>query len=99
MKEVPIEAAVKYIVRDRNKQKDKVGQLTEYAKKLEAKIRQLEGDMKHLRKENAAFHSDYKKSNWYQNLTKTITDLRTENKALWRRLNHELVEERKNETQ
>ena len=95
---VPLSVAVKYIIKERDKYKEKLEQLAPYTKSLEKrladaaepyehKIKSLEGDIKQLRKENDAFRKGYKETTWYANMVKEIQRLRQENKDLWDAVN------------
>ena len=91
---VSLQAAVKYLIKQRDEYKAKLDKLIPYTKSLEQqlkeaaepyehKIKSLEGDLKHLRKENATLHKGYKESDWYANMVRDIQRLRKENKELW----------------
>lgn len=100
--DVPIEAVLKYIVRDRDHYKAKLEQLIPYTKSLEqklkdnetellaqasARIKELQSQRDQFLEELSAFREDNKQTAWYIQLEEDRKRLRKENKALRKALN------------
>jgi len=97
LKKVPLEAAVKYLIKERDELKAKLDILVPYTKKIEAdlksrqdfvyaeywkEINALTKERDQLKAENIAYRNDFKTSNWYNQLHGNLEKLRAENKFL-----------------
>ena len=97
LKKVPLEAAVKYLIKERDELKAKLDILVPYTKKIEAdlksrqdfvyaecwkEINALTAERDQLKAENIAYRKDFKTSNWYNQLHGNLEKLRAENKFL-----------------
>ena len=95
--DVPVEALVKYLVRERDERQRKLDMLVPYTKSLEDRIASQRDElvsnlMKELRaaiserdalkKENVAYRTDFKESSWYKQLHEQNKRLRSENANL-----------------
>ena len=96
--DIPLEAAVKWLIRERDRYRDKLDELIVYTKSLERelkegaepyehKIKSLEGDIKSLRKENAALRKDFKETEWAKGIVKENERLKLANRDLWKKVN------------
>ena len=95
--DLPLEAVLKYIKRDRDKYKAKLERLIPYTKSLEERLERasdarfnelikenvnLKSANDGLKKENAALRAEYRKSGWFIGLEKRDAALAKENAFL-----------------
>ena len=107
VKKVPLEAAVKYLVKERDELKAKLNILVPYTKKMEAdlksrqdfvyaeywkEINALTAERDQLKAENIAYRKDFKTSNWYNQLHGNLEKLRAENRHLMAELSRTRTE-------
>jgi len=104
-KTVPLEGAVKYLIKERDHYKEKLEQIVPYTKSLEQKLSDTESRhekqvavykelVKNLKKENEALRKDYKKSDWFAGIDEERINLRRKVMELQGALNRLLVKER-----
>lgn len=70
---IPSEAIIKMLVKEKKALEVKIGQLEAYIEELEAR-RPDEQAIEALRKENKALRKEYKKSDWYKDVQKTLDE-------------------------
>ncbi len=95
---IPLEAAVKFIVRERDNLKRKLEILVPYTKSLEKKLKAHENELdaetptairlraEELKRENRALKSEYKQTSWYKSLKEKLDRLTKENNHLKQRI-------------
>ena len=91
---IPLEAIVKYVAKERDKYKEKMEQVAEYAKSLEAQNARLVDANATLRKDNAALRKGFKQSEMYVSMKRRIERLGKQNRDLWAQLARQTMEER-----
>lgn len=101
---IPLEAAVKYLVKERDNLKCKLEILVPYTKSLEKKLKAYENELdeetpaairlraEELKRENRALKDDYKQSTWYKDLKRKMDSLTRENNHLKQRISELMTE-------
>lgn len=101
---IPLEAAVKFIVRERDNLKRKIEILVPHTKSLEKRLKAYENELgeetpaairlraEELKRENRSLKNDYKQSTWYKDLKRKLDRLTKENNHLKQRISELMTE-------
>lgn len=84
--DIPLEAVLKWIKKERDSYKAKLDRLVPYTKSLEQRNRELEIENTRLRKENSGLASDITKSTIYKGLMERYVKVKRDKETLLEKL-------------
>ena len=84
--DIPLEAVLKWIKKERDSYKAKLDRLVPYTKSLEQRNRELEIENTRLRKENSGLASDITKSTIYKGLNERYVKVKRDKETLLEKL-------------